>query len=296
MSIETESILMKLTRAINEKNFEDEDDLEDFVDQFMLKYNEEINRGRFDKESYDYLALAEKTNNPDEAIEYAKKALQADPYLLDAELVIAYIKSKTAEDLKKYLEEIIARGEKQLAERNISKKDDEGDFYLIFETRAYMRVRKEYLEVLVKQGRYRNAIKEAEELLRLNEKDNMGVRYDLMALYCLLEEEDKMKALWEKYPEDSAFILLPFITLYYKMENTTKMKTYIKKLTELIEGVPLALEMILADNQEVISKAARIGKYIPLSLEEVIAAYAGASYLYKPMIGFIKEVYNEVIS
>jgi len=41
MSIETESILMKLTRAINEKNFEDEDELEDFVDQFMLKYNEE---------------------------------------------------------------------------------------------------------------------------------------------------------------------------------------------------------------------------------------------------------------
>ena len=72
------------------------------------------------------------------------------------------------------------------------------------------------MEVLVKQGRYRNAIKEAEELLRLNEKDNMGVHYDLMALYCLLEEE--------------------------------------------------------------------------------IAAYAGASYLYKPMIGFIKEVYNEVIS
>ena len=43
-----------------------------------------------------------------------------------------------------------------------------------------MRVRKEYLELLITQGRYRHAICEAEELIRLNENDNLGVRYTLM--------------------------------------------------------------------------------------------------------------------
>ncbi|MBQ1171050.1 MAG: hypothetical protein IIX48_00425 [Lachnospiraceae bacterium] len=43
--------------------------------------------------------------------------------------------------------------------------------------------------MLITQGRYRHAILEAEELIRLNENDNLGVRYILMALYSYFDDE-----------------------------------------------------------------------------------------------------------
>lgn len=90
-----------------------------------------------------------------------------------------------------------------------------------------MRIRKAYLEVLLEMGRYGKAVNEAEELLRLCESDNLGVRYTLMALYSYFEQEDKALALYQKYKEETAFMLLPLIALYYKLDNTKKMRAYV---------------------------------------------------------------------
>ncbi|HHW94663.1 MAG TPA: hypothetical protein GX736_01885 [Mogibacterium sp.] len=127
--------------------------------------------------------MAENALSDKEAIHYAKKALKLDPYLLDAESIIAHEKSDNPEDLRKKLKQIIKKGEKQLLEKGISPENDEGSYYGLLETRPYMRVRKEYLEILILQGKFRLAIIEAEELLKLNDNDNLGIRYILMALY-----------------------------------------------------------------------------------------------------------------
>lgn len=189
--------------------------------------------------------MAQNTYDSKEAIRYAQKALKLDPYCLDAELIIAQTKSGDMEELKKNIEKVIHKGEEQLAERDISMDTDAGSFYGLLETRPYMRVRKEYLELLIAQGRYRHAIHEAEEIIRLNENDNLGVRYTLMALYSYFAEEDSAKTLFAKYPEDSAFMLLPLIALYYKMENDKKMKSYIRKLKNRNPQLPEALELII---------------------------------------------------
>ena len=118
------------------------------------------------------------------------------------------------EELKKNMEKVIRKGEEQLAQRDISMEEDADSFYGLFETRPYMRVRKEYLGLLIIQGRYRHAVLEAEEL-------------------------------FDKYPEDSAFMLLPLIALYYKMENNKKMKSYIRKLKNKNPQLQEAIEMFM---------------------------------------------------
>ena len=47
-------------------------------------------------------------------------------------------------------------------------------------------------EYLLEEGKLRQAANICKEVLRLNENDNLGVRYLLMAIYATLEEEKSM--------------------------------------------------------------------------------------------------------
>lgn len=295
MSRETERVFRELHKAMEEKEFKSEAEINDFMNEFMQTYNASLGKKK-GNDVYDYLEMAQDTFDAKEATRYAQKALKLDPYCLDAELIIAQAKSKDMEDLKKNMEKVIRKGEEQLAQRNISKEEDAGSFYGLFETRPYMRVRKEYLGLLITQGRYRHAISEAEELIRLNENDNLGVRYILMALYSYFEDEDKVKALFEKYPEDSAFMLLPLIALYYKMENDKKMKSYIRKLKNKNPQLQEALEMFMDADEDEMEEILHAPMYRPFSLEEVVLAFSEAMFLYMPMNGFLDRLYDEIIS
>ena len=296
MSRETERVLRELHKAMEGKEFKSETEINDFMNEFMQTHNANVDKKK-SNDAYDYLEMAQDTFDAKEAVRYAQKALKLDPYCLDAELIIAQAKSKDMEELKKNMEKVIRKGEEQLAQRNISKEEDAGSFYGLFETRPYMRVRKEYLNLLITQGRYRHAICEAEELIRLNENDNLGVRYILMALYSYFEDEYEAKTLFDKYPEDSAFMLLPLIALYYKMENNKKMKSYIRKLKNKNPQLQEALEMFKDDaDEDEMEEILHAPMYRPFSVEEVVLAFSEAMFLYMPMNGFLDRLYDEAIS
>ena len=250
-----------------------------------------------ENDAYDYLEMAKNALDMKESVFYAKKALKLDPYCLDAELVIAQARSDDMESFKKNMERVICKGEEQLMQRSISMIDDAGSFYGLIETRPYMRVRKAYLELLVVQGRYRHAVREAEELIRLNESDNMGVRYLLMALYSYFEDEESAKKLLEKYPEDTAFMLLPLIALYYKQENDKMMKCYVLRLQSknphLAEALEIFMEGTATEEMEDILNSSM---YRPFSLEEVILALSEEMFLYMPMSGFLDRLYDVIVA
>lgn len=294
MSRETERVFRELHKAMEGKDFKSETEINDFMNEFMQAHNANVGKKK-GSDAYDYLEMAQDTFDAKEAIRYAQKALKLDPYCLDAELIIAQAKSNDMEELKKNMEKVIRKGEEQLTQRNISKEEDAGSFYGLFETRPYMRVRKEYLGLLITQGRYRHAIFEAEELIRLNANDNLGVRYILMALYSYFEDECKAKTLFDKYPEDSAFMLLPLIALYYKMENDKKMKSYIRKLKNKNPQLHEAIEMLMDDEDEM-EEILHAPMYRPFSVEEVVLAFSESMFLYMPMNGFLDRLYEEVIS
>lgn len=295
MSRETERVFTEIHKAMEGKEFKNEEELNEFVQEFMQQYNARVGEKK-EYDVYDYLEMARDTYDAKEAIRYARKALKLDPYCLDAELIIVQAQANSMEDLKKKTERVIRKGEKQLAERGIHMEEDAGSFYALLPTRPYMRVRKEYLELLILQGRYRHAIREAEEIIRLNENDNLGVRYTLMALYSFFEEEDCAKALLDKYSEDSAFMLLPMIGLYYKAENERKLKSYVRKLKNKNAQLTEALELIMESTEEELEKIIKTPMYSPYSLEEVVLAFSESLFLYMPMNGFLDKLYEEALS
>lgn len=296
MSKETERVFNELHKKMQGEVFESEEEANEFISEFINQYNTSASDKK-EKSVYDYLEIAQTSGDATESIYYAQKALSLDPYCLDAELVIAQAKSEDMEALKKNMEGVIRKGEEQLKEKNISMEEDAGSFYGLFETRPYMRVRKAYLDLLIVQGRYRHAIREAEEMIRLNENDNLGVRYLLMALYSYFEEEEKAQALLNKYSEDTAFMLLPMIALYYKQENDKKMKSYVNRLRNKNPHLLEALEMFMegADTEEM-EEILSWSMYRPFSMEEVVLALSEEMFLYIPMNGFLDRLYEEVVS
>ena len=295
MNRESERIFREMHKVMEGQSLESEEQVNEFVSNFMKGYHDTPPKNQ-KLDSYDYLEMAEGADTAEEAIKYAQKALKLDPYCLDAEMIIAQAKSETIDDFKKNLEKIIQKGEKQLIQRGISMEEDAGQFYGILQTRPYMRIRKAYLDLLLEMGRFRSAVSEAEELLRLCENDNLGIRYSLMALYSYFEEESKTLELFQKYKEDTAFMLLPLIALYYKIDNAKKMRTYILKLKNKNPDFQKALEIIMSGDEEELSEFTSMEMYRPFSVEEVILAISEGAYLYLPMNHFLLRLYEETVA
>lgn len=79
-----------------------------------------------------------------------------------------------------------------------------GKFWDIMETRPYMRARLGLAECLWDLGKKAEALEHLRDLLRLNPKDNQGVRYILVQ--CLLESgaDEELGELLGRYPEDTS--------------------------------------------------------------------------------------------
>lgn len=288
MSKETEKLIRELQKYMDEH--EGEVDFDDLFKGGPIPFSLPEQKGRkAELDAYDYLEMAENSGNGKEAVRYAKKALAMEPTLLDAEILLAQMKEPMAAK-QKALEKVMDKGKKQLEEQGISFTDDAGDFYMIFETRPYIRASRNYMEVLKSQGKMRKAVAVGEEVLRLNDNDNTGARYTLMALYAYLEEPEKAEALLERYDhEESVNMLLPMIALYYKLDEEKTAKQYLKKLRTHTEGLREAFEAIERDKVDW-DEVEEAPFYQPFTAEEVYIAYAGNRFLYENIPGFVNWV------
>lgn len=70
------------------------------------------------------------------------------------------------------------------------------------------------------------------EILRLNEHDNTGARYVLMAIYAYFENEEKMLKLYKQYNEDNLEMLFPLFILYYKLVDDKKAIKYLDMINK----------------------------------------------------------------
>lgn len=89
-----------------------------------------------------------------------------------------------------------------------------------------------YADELQKTRMLTASVREYEDILRLNEADNMGIRYILMGIYCQLEQMEKAKELYQRSPEASAQMLLPLILLSLKYDDELSAKRYYKDQKE----------------------------------------------------------------
>lgn len=223
-------------RMVNEmlkgKDFKSEEEAQQAIAELINDYN----TGKLDNldptpldEAYELLEKAENATTRAQAEKLAKQAYAKTPQCFDAWLFLVELESNTLKQHK-----LLDRGLKQEKER-LMKEDyfdgkNIGHFHGIFETRAYLRGLYEKIQLYLLDGRYRRAEAVCKEIIHLNENDNLGTRYILMALYALLEEEKPLLALFNKYEEESLHTLLPMAVLYYKQENYLLANQYLMRM------------------------------------------------------------------
>ncbi len=135
-------------------------------------------------------------------IALANKALAISPLCADAYVLLAQETARTPQEAADLHRKGVEAGETALGEQAF--RDDAGDFWLILETRPYMRARQGLAMALWKLGRHEEAVTHYRDMLRLNPNDNQGIRYIL--LDCLLELglDDEAAKLLRRYKDDGS--------------------------------------------------------------------------------------------
>lgn len=283
MSIPTEKLFKQFERFMQENDNIDLNDqaaLNNALRTFMS--NPQLDEGNVDT-AYDYLELAESAATKKEALKYAKKAVELEPDNLDAMTMVIELTCTTNEKLTEKYKNLIEETENKLKEQGYFEDDNIGEFWLIFETRPYMRLLERYASHFVQCGQMRLAIAEYEKMLRLCNNDNLGVRYTLMHLYTFLEDEQSALELYKKYPEESTQFLLPLSILYYKLGDLRKANQYLKKLIEINEDTYEFFNALMDGSlMKSVSEMDSYG-YRPFTIEEFIIECEENYFLFSSM-------------
>lgn len=286
MSKETKNVFKEFDKYIADKNVNSEDDFKEMVKQFMSQYNEtdfdeteEITEANAET-SDDFLELAYNATSKKNALKFAKKALELDPESIDAEALIAEISARTIYALEDKYKKIIEKATDNLTRKGYFDKENIGEFWLILETRSYMRLCDRYIDLLVNTSKMRLAVAECEKMIWLCENDNLGERYRLMHLYAFLEDEESALELLEKYPEDSTQFLLPMSILYYKLDKLKEAVKYLKKLNAVNKDIYEFLEIMINENiTDYFDEISPYG-YRPFTIEELIVETETNNFLF----------------
>jgi tetratricopeptide (TPR) repeat protein len=116
------------------------------------------------------------------------QALEIDPGNTECHLKLLSVLDAPDTEKIEMVQQILKIAEKRLGKAMF--KECKGDFWLIFETRPYMRARSTLAWWLLKTGRIAESIAEHEGMLELNPGDNQGIRYGLLGLYL---QENRIK-------------------------------------------------------------------------------------------------------
>ena len=229
-----------------------------------------------------------------ETLKYAKRSLKNNPRNVEAETLIAQCQAKSEDDLQKKYLKILEKEEKNLKNDGIWEDESIGDFWLIAETRPYMRLYNSYVDSLIVTRKFRKAAAESEKMLQLCENDNLGIRYRLMHIYAYLEEEAAAQRLYRQYEkENCTMFLLPLAVLYYKLDDLKTAAGYLKQLFQVNPECKIFFALQDVEPEKIeeainasMDKLAETGGDKPGSLEEFLVITQEEQYLYESEASF----------
>lgn len=222
-----------LNKFIEESGATTKEELNKALQEFMMKYN----AGEIEYENtpldaaYELLDQARNTKSKATAKKLAQEAYEKCSDCFEAILFLANLEQNSIKR-EKILDDGLEKEKQRLQKEGYFKKDSIGIFYGIFETRPYIRGLYYKALFLLNDGKYKLGRDVCKEILRLNQNDNTGARYLLMATYAILEEEQAMLKLFKKYEENGLEMLFPLMVLYYKQENYQKASDYLSKINK----------------------------------------------------------------
>lgn len=148
-----------------------------------------------------------------------RRALEVSRDCVDAYVLLAEETADSLEEQRNLYEEGVRAGERALGAKAF--RDDLGHFWGILRTRPYMRARAGLADCLWQLGKRGEAISHYQDMLRLNQNDNQGLRY--LLLNHLLEDgrDREAKDLLDQYAGDhSAWWLFSKALLKFKKEGS----------------------------------------------------------------------------
>ena len=196
-------------------NVKDIDEANEKLQEFIQKYNNnemEYEATDLDK-AYDILNEAQNSKSKKQAKKLAEEAYKVCSDCFDAISFKASLEKNSINRMN-ILNEGLNFEENRLRKEKFFEDGNIGSFYNIFETRPYIRGLNQKAFYLAQDGKYKLAIELCKEILELNNSDNTGIRYLLMALYACMEDEKSMLSLYEKYQENHLEMLFPLMILY----------------------------------------------------------------------------------
>jgi len=286
MNMQTEKVFIEFNKFIEEKGAKPKNEAEaqNLFYEFMERYHPEASGGLTEetaKTSYDFMELCESALKPEDALKYAKKALKLDPDNIDAASHIACLTAASDEKLADKYKKLIAEAEEKYEAKGWFDKENIGHFWLITETRPYMRLLCDYAELLTDCGMMRLAAEVYKKMLKLCTGDNLGARYRLMHIYAFLEEKQAADELSEAYSEEGAFMLLPYSILYYKMGELRTAWRHLKKIYDTNSDTYKFFKSASEGKVgELIEQTDMSIGYRPYTMEEFLTASGENTFLY----------------
>jgi len=143
---------------------------------------------------------AMEADNERQARKLAKRALRLDPDCVDALLVMTGLDARNPRETIEGLQKAVAAGERSLGEKFI--RENKGHFWMLIETRPWMRAMAQLAELLRGQGSRADASGIYERMLELNPNDNQGVCDPLVGLYLETGDLNGAARLLNRYKEE----------------------------------------------------------------------------------------------
>ena len=294
MSKDTEKVFRDLNRYLDAHGGDEMSDqeMDRLISQFMEDYNTKLQSGAGaapaePETALDYLELAEEARTQKQRLEYTNKALELEPDNLDAGMAKIALTMKEPQQTLEALEALLKKGDAQMEQGGFFR-DSMGDFWAVFETRPYMRVRYQYLQTLIALGMLRKAASVGERSLELCENDNLGIRYSLMCVYAALEDEPAALALLKQFGEyEDSQLLLALAVLYYKLDRPDEATDYLKRLQKINKGTKKFLRAAAGDRLEEIDGRMAYG-YRPFTADELIELVENNLPLFISAPGFFR--------
>lgn len=287
MSRDSEKVFRKINKYIKENADENMsmDEMNDLIQEFMEQYNSNL-PGEITEETAettdDYLELAENANSKEQALKFAKKAVQLDQDNLDAKKMVEEITTEHPYEMVGKYQKLIEYGKTVMDKKGYMNEDSIGDYWGISETRPFIRLYSSYLDLLVNCGMMRMATTVGEEIIRYNTNDNLGIRYILMHVYAYLEDEKSMLALYKKYDEhDESQMLLPISIIYYKLGDFEKAAEYLRRLTKTNKDTGRFIRAFVNDTLDKYASRMNPMGYQPFTIEEFLVELHEHTYLFE---------------
>ena len=193
----------------------------------------------------EYLAKAQRATDYETMFTNAQLALQYNPNCLEAESLMAFLKSRgNYQRYKEEMKKVLAHGE-WLMEDEGYLPDMVGNFWGILETRPYMRMLNDYSDMLASKNDYEEAIKIAERMLELNPNDNQGVRWSLSHYYVMTLDRQGAEKLIKDFPDDSMSIFwMGLALLYFRLKEEEKVRECLGHVKRRNRGFDVFLDAL----------------------------------------------------